>query len=496
MDEPGGLLMYAIPEYRLPKAVVRRLTGALAGMGIEFKQNVSVGEDVQLDELIDEYDSVFLDTGAWKQNVIGIDGEECTIFGLNFLVEVKSWMRGKPGSDIVVVGAGNVAMDVAVTAKRLGAKSVTMAFRRPVSELKASAKEIEHAREAGVVLAELLAPKAVIREGERVTGMQFARTVAAYDERGKLTVTADENDLVTISCDAVLLAVGQKVDLSYLDERLGVLTERGRISVSEQQATSKPGVFAAGDAATGPSTVVEAMAGGYRAALAISEYLGAPIVETPIKEGFVKRGADCLDIKEPVKANTRPIAERSMDTEDDMGLPLEAVEREAHRCFNCSCYAVAPSDMATALMALRATVHTNLGAYSADEFFTRATKMSDILAPGEIVTSVELPAPNGTAHYDKFRERESIDFAVVGLGSEYTVEDGRIKYASIVLGAVAPVPIRAAKAEEYLVGRSVTEETAEKAAELALEGAEPLRQNAYKVDIARELVKRSILRMA
>lgn len=496
MDEPGGLLMYAIPEYRLPKAVVRRLTGALAGMGIEFKQNVSVGEDVQLDELIDEYDSVFLDTGAWKQNVIGIDGEECTIFGLNFLVEVKSWMRGKPGSDIVVVGAGNVAMDVAVTAKRLGAKSVTMAFRRPVSELKASAKEIEHAREAGVVLAELLAPKAVIREGERVTGMQFARTVAAYDERGKLTVTADENDLVTIPCDAVLLAVGQKVDLSYLDERLGVLTERGRISVSEQQATSKPGVFAAGDAATGPSTVVEAVAGGYRAALAISEYLGEPIVEKPLREGFVKRGADCLDIKEPVKANTRPASERSMDAEDDMGLPFEAVEREAHRCFNCSCYAVAPSDMATALMALRATVHTNLGSYSANEFFTRAAKVSDILAPGEIVTSVELPAPKGTAHYDKFRERESIDFAVVGLGSEYAVEGGKIKYASIVLGAVAPVPIRATKAEEYLTGRSVTEETAERTAEIALEGAEPLTQNAYKIDIARELIKRSIMRMA
>ena len=326
--------------------------------------------------------------------------------------------------------------------------------------------------------------------------MQFARTSATYDERGRLTVTADESDLVTIPCDAVLLAVGQKVDLSYLDERLGVLTERGRISVSESQATSKPGVFAAGDAATGPSTVVEAMAGGYRAALAISEYLGAPIVETPIKEGFVKRGADCLDIKEPVKANTRPVSERSMDAEDDMGLPFEAVEREAHRCFNCSCYAVAPSDMATALMALCATIHTNLGSYSADEFFTRAAKVSDILAPGEIVTSVELPAAKGTAHYDKFRERESIDFAVVGLGSEYAVEDGRIKYASIVLGAVAPVPIRAAKAEEYLVGRSVTEETAEKAAELALEGAEPLRQNAYKVDIARELVKRSILRMA
>ena len=105
MPEPGGLLMYAIPEYRIPKDKVREVVRAIADMGVVFKTNVHVGDDVQLEDIIAQYDSVFLDTGAWKRNIIGIDGEELTQFGLEFLVEVKSWMRDKSGSDVVVVAA-------------------------------------------------------------------------------------------------------------------------------------------------------------------------------------------------------------------------------------------------------------------------------------------------------------------------------------------------------------------------------------------------------
>lgn len=480
MDEPGGMLMYAIPEYRLPRSKVRELTAALAGMGIEFRKKVDVGADIPLEELIRQYDSVFLDTGAWKQHVIGIDNEDCTLFGLDFLVEVKRWMRGKPGGNIVVVGAGNVAMDVAVTARRLGAASVTMAFRRPESELKASPEEIERAKSEGVVFRERLVPKAVLTESGAVTGMRFD---AAGED-------------VVIPCDAVLLAVGQGVDLSYLDERLGVLTESGRISVGESQATSCPGVFAGGDAATGPSTVVAAIASGRAAACSIAEHLGHPLSEGPLPSGFARRSADCLELHDSARSPLPPADERTVDAEDDPGLSAEAAGREARRCLNCSCCSASPSDMATVLMALRAVVHTNLGTYSADELLSRAARVSDVLAPGEIVTCVELPEGKGISAYDKFRERESVDFAMVGLGTDYSVEDGVVTRASIVLGAVAPVPVRAKAAELYLVGRPVCEETADAAAELALEGAEPLRQNAYKIDIAKELIKRSILRLA
>ena len=497
MDEPGGLLMYAIPEYRLPTEKVRQLTKALANMGVEFRQKVEVGVDIQLDEILDSYDSVFLDTGAWKRNIIGIDGEDLTQFGLEFLVEVKSWMKDKPGSNVIVVGGGNVAIDVAVSAKRLGANSVTMVSLETRDVMPATPEEVENAIEEGIVHHGGWGPMKVVREGGQIKGLTFKKCTRLRDETGRFSPLYDENDTMTVEGDAILLAVGQQIDLSYLDERLAVQTQRGRISVEESQMTTRPGVFAGGDAATGPSTVVSAIASGRKAAVSIAEYLtGEPLTEDPFDEGLIKRGGGCLRHTEPIKANLLPLEERSIDKEDDQGQPFEAVQQEANRCFNCSCYAVTPSDIETALVAMKATIVTNKDRHAADSFFTKDTKAANLLAEDEIVVAVEVPKQAGVTAYDKFREREAIDFAVVGLGTAYEVEQGVIKNASIVLGAVAPIVIRAAEAEEYLAGKAVCEETAEQAAELALKDAEPLEQNAYKVQIAKTLIKRSILRLA
>ena len=273
MDEPGGLLMYAIPEYRMPKEKVRKLTGAIANMGVEFKQKVHVGEDVQLEEIVKEYDSVFLDTGAWKRNIIGIDGEDLTRFGLEFLVEVKSWMKDKPGSDVIVVGGGNVAVDVAVTAKRLGASSVTMVSLETEDCLPATPEEMDRALEEGILHKGGWGPKEVVREGGQIKGLAFKKCTRLRDKSGRFSPLYDDNDIMTVYGDAILLAVGQQIDLSYLDERLAVETNRGRITVEESQMTSKEGVFAGGDVTTGPSTVVSAIATGRQAARSIAEYL-------------------------------------------------------------------------------------------------------------------------------------------------------------------------------------------------------------------------------
>jgi NADPH-dependent glutamate synthase beta subunit-like oxidoreductase len=494
MDEPGGLLMYAIPEYRLPKAKVRQLTKAIAGMGVIFKQNTQVGEDIGLGDVIERYDSVFLDTGAWKRNVIGIDGEELTVFGLEFLVEVKTWMKDKPGSDVIVVGGGNVAVDVAVTAKRLGAGAVTMVSLETEDQLPATKEEMDRALEEGIVHLGGFGPKAVLKQDGAVKGIEFKRCMRLRDETGRFSPLYDESDIRVIDGDAILLAVGQQIDLSYLDERLDVKTGRGRISVEEaSQATTRSGVFAGGDVTTGPSTVVSAIAAGHSAANSMNEYLTglSPIAKT--QETFVKRGSNCLEHSKPAVANLRPKEQRSADLEDDLGLSFEVVSAEANRCFNCACFAVNPSDIAAALMSLRATVHTNMGSFFADDFFTKATRISDMLRPGEIVTRVEIPKQSGVSAYDKFRERKAIDFAMVSVASVYETEDGVIRNASIVLGAVAPVPIRARNAEIYLVGKKADEETAARAAEIALEEADPLAQNAYKIQIAKTLVKRSLL---
>jgi NADPH-dependent glutamate synthase beta subunit-like oxidoreductase len=126
MEEAGGMLQYAIPAYRLPKNYVRDTVSALKNMGIQFVMKTEIGRDILPAKLEDDFDKVFYDIGAWKKSIIGLEGEELTVFGLDFLVEVKDWMEGKLGSDVLVVGGGNVAMDVAVTAKRLGAANVTL----------------------------------------------------------------------------------------------------------------------------------------------------------------------------------------------------------------------------------------------------------------------------------------------------------------------------------------------------------------------------------
>lgn len=496
MKEPGGLLMYALPEFRIPKEKVRQMTQAIADMGVVFKMGVKVGEDVELEEIISQYDSVFLDTGAWKPNIIGIDGEDLTQFGLEFLVEVKTWMRDKVGRDVVVVGGGNVAVDVAVTARRLGARNVTMVSLETAEQMPATAEELERAEVARVNHLGGWGPTKVLRENGSVKGLAFRKVTRLLDENGRFSPMYDDNDTMVVEADAIFLAVGQTVDLSYLDERMAINTQRGRISVQEDQKTSRPGVFAGGDATTGTVTVIAAITTGRRAAYSIDEFLsGTTAPDLSLEKRPVKRSATCLDRSEAVKANLRPIAELSADKEDDLGLPFEAVKKEADRCLNCACYAVTPSDTETMLMALKAKVVTNLREYSADEFFTRYTKVQDMLAPGEIVLYVEIPRTTAAATYDKFRERKTIDFAVVGLGSVYELDGKTVKDASIVLGAVSPVPVRAVEAEQYLIGRQLTKEVAEKAAEIALADAEPLKQNAYKIQIAKTLIKRSLLRL-
>ena len=496
MPEPGGLLMYALPEYRLPKDKVRQVTEAIADMGVRFRMNVKVGEDVELEEIISQYDSVFLDTGAWKPNIIGIDGEDLTQFGLEFLVEVKTWMRDKVGRDVVVVGGGNVAVDVAVTARRLGARNVTMVSLETAEQMPATAEELERAEVAQVKHIGGWGPIRVQRKNGQVEGLVFRKVTRLLDESGRFAPLYDDDDTMTVEADAIFLAVGQTVDLSYLDERMAIHTQKGRISVQEDQKTSRPGVFAGGDATTGTVTVIAAITTGRRASYSIDEYLsGTPVPDLSLEKRHVKRSATCLEHSEAVKPNHRPVNELTADLEDDLGLPFEAVKKEAERCLNCACYAVTPSDTETMLMALKAKVVTNMREYSADEFFTRYTKVQDMLEPGEIVTSVEIPKTKAAAAYDKFRERKTIDFAIVGLGSVYELEDGTIRDASIVLGAVSPVPVRASEAEAYLKGKKLTEEVAGQAAEIALAGAEPLAQNSYKIQIAKTLVKRSLLRL-
>ena len=171
MEEPGGCLMYAIPNFRLPKEYVRTIVKAIEKMGVKFVCGTKLGENLQISELTEANDKIFIATGAWKRPVLGFDGEEFTEFGLQFLVDVNKWVNKKERNHVLVVGGGNVSMDVAITAKRLGAKSVTLCCLEQRHEMPASAEEVERAEEEGVVIKNGWGPVRVKYEGQKIQGM-------------------------------------------------------------------------------------------------------------------------------------------------------------------------------------------------------------------------------------------------------------------------------------------------------------------------------------
>ena len=493
MEKAGGMLQYAIPNYRLPKHYVDEVAEAIKGMGVDFEMGKELGRDFDAESLERRFDKVFYATGAWKRPVLGFDGEEFTEFGLEFLVEVNKWMNKKKRENVIVIGGGNVAMDVAVTAKRLGAKSVTLIFRKPENELTASREEIERAKEEGVQIMPQWGVKRALYKDGQVTGMELKRTFYTRDEKGKLVLHYDEDETTIVNADSVLMAAGQQVDLSFLGD---YASARGRLVVDEEsQATSHKGVYAGGDIVSGPSTVISAIRQGRNAAEAMNESVG---IAKPVykHDGFLKFDPSFSELHRGVKDISIPVEERNLEREDTVTISQEAAEAEARRCMNCGCYSVNASDISPVLVALDAEIKTTKKTLSAAELFTEKLKVKDMLDPDELVTEIDIPVREGvSAHYDKFRLRDSVDFAMVSLASAYELEGGIIKSARLVFGGVAPVPLRREAAESYLTGKAPTEETAEEAARIALEGAVPFEKNAYKVQVAMSLVKQSVLRL-
>ena len=355
MEKAGGMLQYAIPNYRLPKHYVDEVAEAIKGMGVDFELGKELGRDFDAESLERRFDKVFYATGAWKRPVLGFDGEEFTEFGLEFLVEVNKWMNKKKRENVIVIGGGNVAMDVAVTAKRLGAKSVTLIFRKPENELTASREEIERAKEEGVQIMPQWGVKRALYKNGQVTGMELKRTFYTRDEKGKLVLHYDEDETTIVNADSVLMAAGQQVDLSFLGD---YASARGRLVVDEEsQATSHKGVYAGGDIVSGPSTVISAIRQGRNAAEAINASVG---IAKPVykHEGFLKFDPSFSELHRGVKDISIPVEERNLEREDTVTISREAAEAEAKRCMNCGCYSVNASDISPVLVALDAEIKT------------------------------------------------------------------------------------------------------------------------------------------
>jgi glutamate synthase (NADPH/NADH) small chain len=287
--KPGGVLVYGIPEFRLPKEIVYSEVNFLERLGVRLECNVVVGRTVSLDELFEEgYDAIYIGVGAGLPRFLNIPGENLIgVYSANeYLTRanlMKAYLFPKydtpivRGRNVAVFGAGNVAMDAARTAMRLGAERVRIVYRRSRDEMPARAAEIHHAEEEGIEFHLLTAPKRFIgNESGRVTGVECLRMeLGEPDESGRRRPVPVEGSEFELDCDLAVIAVGAAANPLLTQSTEGLeLNERGYIVADpETGKTTKPGVWAGGDIVTGQATVILAMGAGRKASDSIHKYL-------------------------------------------------------------------------------------------------------------------------------------------------------------------------------------------------------------------------------
>ncbi|MCH5232144.1 MAG: NADPH-dependent glutamate synthase [Muribaculaceae bacterium] len=288
LHQLGGVLVYGIPEFRLPKeSVVKKEVEWVKGLGVEFENDVIVGRTFTIDDLLDRegFDAVFIGSGAGLPKFMGIEGENLNgVFSANEYLTRANLMHAYDceydtpiylGRKVVVVGGGNVAMDAVRTAKRLGAEAVIV-YRRSENELPARAEEVHHAKQEGIIFKMLTNPVKILGNDEgKVVGIECVEMeLGEPDASGRKRPVEKEGSEFIIDCDVVIMALGTSPNPLIKQTTSGLETNRhGCIVADENGCTSRPGVFAGGDIVTGAATVILAMGAGRKAAKAIHEYL-------------------------------------------------------------------------------------------------------------------------------------------------------------------------------------------------------------------------------
>jgi len=347
-DKPGGMLYWGIPEYRLPKKVLTEEVDFLLKAGVEIQYRTVVGKDVGIAELRKEYDAVFIAVGAHTSQPLGIEGEDLdgVIHSVEFLRRVAKGQKVALGRRVLVIGGGNSAMDAARTALRLGSE-VTVLYRRTADEMPAIKSEVEAAKEEGVGIQFLTAPLRIIGTNGKVRAVECIRMeLGEPGEDGRRKPVPIKGSEFTIEADAVIPAIGQAPDLATLGAEQLAKTKWGTVKVkSGSLATNIPGVFAGGDAVSGPATAIEAIAAGNLAAKYIEKYLRGESTEPEPEEPetYVVKMEDVrarmegrLTVKERARRERASmIKRRSTFEEVEKPLTEEAAVSEASRCLAC-----------------------------------------------------------------------------------------------------------------------------------------------------------------
>ena len=335
----GGMLRYGIPNYRLPKNRLDEDIDAILATGVEIDYGKRIGTDITIQALRDNYDAILITIGASTDKKLGIDGEDAAgvISAVRFLRDVgKNEKLSLKGQNVVVIGGGNVAMDAVRTAKRLGSKKASIVYRRRIADMTALPGEISGAMTEGVEIRTLMAPSRIeTDENNHIQGIWVAPQMISQIKNGRTNIKALGGEDVFIPCDTLIVAIGQNIETQHFKEA-GVPIESGKIEAEKDGGFEQiPGVFAGGDCATGPASVIKAIAASKVVAANIDEYLGFHHViscDVQIPEARFDERQPCgrVDLTE------RDVSERIQDFEEiENCMTKSESKQESSRCLRC-----------------------------------------------------------------------------------------------------------------------------------------------------------------
>lgn len=344
----GGMLTLGIPSFRLEKNVVNSEIEVLRALGVQFKTQVEVGKDISLKDLRAQgYKAFYLAIGAQAGRKLGIEGEdsEGVITGVEFLRNINLGNDLTVNGKTVVIGGGNVAIDVARTAVRTGASEVNMFCLESREDMPALAEEIEEALAEGIIINNSRGPKRILIENGRTAGVEFMKCISIYDENGKFNPIYDESDVITVKADHVLLSVGQSIDLGSLIEGSGIELNPNRTIKADPftYQTGEPDVFTGGDVLTGPRFAIDAIAAGKQGAISIHRYVQpgqSMIIGRDRREyhAFDKENLNLGDYDRQPRQSAGHIAgvsSKSTFKDPRSTFTDEQVKKETERCLSC-----------------------------------------------------------------------------------------------------------------------------------------------------------------
>jgi len=355
IDEPGGMAAVGIPDYRLPRPILRKEVEVITSLGVEIRYNTEVGKDLKFSDLRSQYDALFIGVGAQGSAPMRVEGEDKGykgfIPGVKYLFAINKGQDPYPeGKTVAVVGGGNVAMDCVRTSFRIGKEDVNLLYRRTRREMPANEEEIVEAEEEGVKFHFLCAPTKIIAEGDRVKAVELIRMeLGEPDESGRRRPVPIPGSEFVIETDILIPAIGQRVDLSFLEESDGIAQTRWHTVEADPDTmqTSQPGVFSAGDCVTGPDVLVRAVANGRIAAEMIDRFLSGQEV-SPSDDQLMEKLFSQIGVFDPEERIGIPpgwpreeseilppeVRKRTFE-EVDKGYRTDAAIREATRCLRC-----------------------------------------------------------------------------------------------------------------------------------------------------------------